>query len=188
MVCTEPWGCANRTPKGVREPTPVPVKGEPRPRTSPTRSSSRIDNVEAFRTRGACSAGTCCTLTLVGDAGIAGGGYLALHVNIERTGGHVEECGPLPRCILLVRPGPEVELGGFLPNDGVTPTTGSVARSSREVLEKPADSDSVQIDLLSRFEVAALAEVARGVDPQLCHLIEAHRQYCEKLQVFEDAL
>ena len=46
-------------------------------------------------------------------------------------------------------------LGGFLPNDSLpTLSTGSVAQSSRELLEKLAHSDAVKIDLMSQLEVA----------------------------------
>ena len=81
-----------------------------------------------------------------------------------------------------------VALGGFLLDDDPTPTApGSVARSTKEVLEKLVDGDSVPIDLLSQFE-AAVPAVTPGDDvAQLCCLTEDHRQVCEKLHVSEDA-
>ena len=72
-------------------------------------------------------------------------------------------------------PGTQLKLGRFLRNDGVTtPTMGFVAWSSRESVEKLADNDSVQIDLLSQFEAAASMEVTRDAGVQLLHVTEEH--------------
>ena len=87
------------------------------------------------------------------------------------------------------RPSPRVALGGFLPSDGPTPLTGEFAtRSSKEIPEKLADRDFVQIDLLSQFEAAALVEAPWNVDALFRHLTEDECQICEKLRVSEDAL
>ena len=81
--------------------------------------------------------------------------------------------------VTAANPGPKAMLGGFLPDDGPTPpVTGLAASSYTEVLEKVADNDFVQTYLVLQLQAAAPMDGSRGVDAQLCRVIEDHRQMC----------
>ena len=68
------------------------------------------------------------------------------------------------------------------------PSATSTARTTKEVLDKLVDGDSVPIDLLSQFEVTVPPVTPGRNDAQLRQMTDRHRQTCETLQVTEDAL
>ena len=68
------------------------------------------------------------------------------------------------------------------------PSASSTARTTKEVLDKLVDADSVPIDLLSQFEVAVLPVAPGGNDAKLHQMTDRHRETCETLQATEDAL
>ena len=81
------------------------------------------------------------------------------------------------------------ELGGFLVDDAPSPPpTSSAARTTKEVLDKLVDGDSVPIDLVSQFEAAVRPRPIAQGDAQLRKLSEQHRRTCDTLQAKEDAL
>ena len=79
-------------------------------------------------------------------------------------------------------------LGGFLVDDAFSPLpTNSAARTTKEVLDKLVDGDSVPIDLPSQFEAAVRPGAAGKEEAQLRQLSYQHRRTCEILQAREDA-
>ena len=81
------------------------------------------------------------------------------------------------------------EFGGFLVDDALSPPpASSVARTTKEVLDKLVDGDFVPIDLLSQFEAAVRPRPAVQNGGQLRKLTEQHHQTCDTLHATEDAL
>ena len=80
-------------------------------------------------------------------------------------------------------------LGGFLTEDtSPPPSASSTTRTTKVVVDKLVDGNSVPIDLLSQFEAAVLLVPPRKSDAQLRHMTNRHRQACETLQAIQDAL
>ena len=85
--------------------------------------------------------------------------------------------------------GTSMVLSGFLTDDAPPPpSASSTARTTKEVLDKLVDGDSLPIDLLSQFEAAVLPATPRGNDAKLRQMTDRHRQICETVQATEDAL
>ena len=81
------------------------------------------------------------------------------------------------------------ELGGFLVDDAFSPLpTNSAALTTKEVLDKLVDGDSVPIDVMSQFSAAIQPWAARREVARLRRLFDQHRRTCETLQATEDAL
>ena len=81
------------------------------------------------------------------------------------------------------------DVAEFLVDDALSPPpASSVARTTKEVLEKLVDGDSAALDLLSRFQAAVRPKPAVPDDGQVRKLTEQYRQTCDTLQATEDAL
>ena len=79
-------------------------------------------------------------------------------------------------------------LGGFLVDHAFSPLpTNPAARTTKEVLDKLVNEDSLPIDLLSQFEAAVQPGAVEKEDAQLRKLSE-QRRMCGTLQATEDAL
>ena len=76
-------------------------------------------------------------------------------------------------------------LGGYL---FPPPSASSTARTTKGVLDKLVDGDSVPMDLLSQFEAVVPPVTPRKSDAQLRRMTDRHRRTCETLQATEDAL
>ena len=80
-------------------------------------------------------------------------------------------------------------LGGFLTYDAPSPPSAtSATRTTKEVLDRLVDGDSVPIDLLLQFEVAVPPVTPGGNDAKLCQITDRHSQTCETSRATEDVL
>ena len=87
------------------------------------------------------------------------------------------------------RSGASPALGGFLTDDASSPPSAAfAARTTKVVLDKLVDGDSVPIDLFSQFEAAVPPATPGRNDAQLRQMTDRHRQTCETMQATEDVL
>ena len=101
-------------------------------------------------------------------------------------------CVPEPSLAVWILGGgaeARTELGGFRVDDAFSPPPRSpTVRTTREVLEKLGDGDSVPVVGLSRLEAAVQPRASGKEDAQLRHLSDQHHRTCETLQATQDAL